>query len=454
MKNGINMKKEWKVMRMLLDKKTGIHLYINVRNFSSIVKEEENNTSDLDHSLHALNIYFKSIERVCHNMDIDIEKVTGSRLHLFIEGNYCDNTVIKKLYDISLFAINAPKKMEKIGKYQSINKFKISLGACEGDCYKYTFVDLNTNFEEISSIGYSANVGSKLEGLSKTNSLTVTFNLAKKFNEQYSKVKFQKGTTDLRKYDLNSYYLFDLSNEFVNLDHSLYNAIVDDANNLLLKDISFDSFKSSFKFENLSIKNCKYGNAIIVMADIRGSTKLYSKDGSNLDDMTFKTERLLSEMYHSVIEKEGIHVQFQGDKEVALFMESKAENALFAALQIQDKIKALGLKCGIAIHYGDIYASRVGIRNEKDNIIIGENVLFSDKLEDEYANSYETVLSKEMYNFMKLDNKNKNILNCFTFKDGVYKTSLGYKDLIRRISLNQSNENYNKGNYNGAWRKF
>ena len=439
---------------MLLEKKTGIHLYINVKNFSSIVKEEENNTSDLDHSLHALNIYFKSIERVCHNMNIDIEKVTGSRLHLFIEGDYCDESVIKKLYDISLFAINAPKKMDKIGKYQSIDKFKISLGACEGDCYYYTFTDYSTNFEEISSIGYSANVGSKLEGLSKTNSLAITFNLAKRFNEQYSKVKCLKGTSDLKKYDLNSYYLFDLTNEYVNLNHTLYNNIVDDANNLLLKDISFDSFKSSFKFENLSIKNCKYGNSIIVMADVRGSTKLYSKDGRNLEDMTFKTERLLREMYNSINENDGIHVQFQGDKEVALFMITKAKNALFAALQIQDNIKALGLKCGIAIHYGDIYASRVGIRNEKDNIILGENVLFSDKLEDEYANSDETVLSKEMYNFMKLDNKNQCVLKYFTLRDGVYKTNLGYKELIRKMSLDQSNENYNKGNYNGAWKKF
>lgn len=439
---------------MWLEKKTGIHLYINVKNFSSIVKKEENNTNDLDHSLHALNIYFKSIERVCHNMNIDIEKVTGSRLHLFIEGNYCDKTVIEKLYDISLFAINAPKKMGKIGKYQSINNFKISLGACAGDCYKYTFVDLTTNFEEISSIGYSANVGSKLEGLSKTNSLAVTLDLAKKFNEQYSKVRYEKGTVNLKKYELNSYYLFDLSNEYVDLNHSLYNAIVDDANNLLLKDISFDSFKSSFKFENLSIKNCKYGNAIIVMADVRDSTKLYSKDGRNLNDMAVKTERLLNEMYNTINENEGIHVQFQGDKEVALFMVAKAKNALFAAFQIQDNIKALGLKCGIAIHYGDIYASRVGIRNEKDNIILGENVLFSDKLEDEYANSDETVLSKEMYNFMKLDNKNQCFLKFFTLRDGVYKTNLGYKELIRKMSLDQSNENYNKGNYNGAWKKF
>ena len=439
---------------MLLTKKTGIHLYINVKNFSSIVKEEEKNTSDLDHSLHALNIYFKSVERVCHNMNIDIEKVTGSRLHLFIEGDYCDKSVIKKIYDISLFAINAPKKMEKIGKYQSINKFKISLGACEGECYYYTFVDLRTGFEEVSSIGYSANVGSKLEGLSKTNSIAVTFNLAKKFNEQYPKVRYLKGTSDLKKYDLNSYYIFDLSNENVNLEHSLYNAIVDDANNLLLKDISFDSFKSSFKFENLSVKNCKYGSAIIVMADIRGSTKLYSKDGRNLDEMLLKTERLLQEMYNSINENDGIHVQFQGDKEVALFMETKAENAVLAALQIQDKIKSLGLKCGIAIHYGDIYASRVGIRNEKDNIILGENVLYSDTLEDEYANPYETVLSKEMYNFMKLDNKHPKILKYFTLKDGVYKTNLGYNELIRKISLNQSNENFNKGNYNGAWKEF
>ena len=439
---------------MRLENKTGIHLYINVNNFSSIVKKEENNTSDLDHSLHALNVYFKSVERVCHNWKIDIEKVTGSRLHLFIKGDYNDVSIVEKVYDVSLFAVNAPKKMAKIGKYQSISTFNISLGACEGDCYYYTFVDSNSNFEEISSIGYSANVGSKLEGLSKNNSLATTYNIAKKIYEKNPNIIYSEGTSSLQKYDLNNYLVFDMSSVAVDLNRPIYNAIVEDANGLLLKDISFDSFEFGFKFENLSIKNCKHGNAVIVMADIRGSTKLYSKDGRNLDEMTIKTERLLKEMYSTIVENGGIHVQFQGDKEVALFMENKPENALLAALQIQDKVKNLGLKCGIGIHFGDIYASRVGIRSEKDNIIIGENVLICDRLEDELALENETVLSKEMFDLLDKNKNNQKILSCFVLKDKVYKTKLGYKDLINKISLNQSTENYEKGNYNGAWQKF
>ena len=169
--------------------------------------------------------------------------------------------------------------------------------------------------------------------------------------------------------------------------------------------------------------------------------------------MTFKAEQMYAAMYN-VMKENGIHVQFQGDREVAIFAKSNLKEALISALKLQDKIRDLGLKCGIGINYGYIYASRVGIRGEKDNVIIGESAIDADKLEDLYAKEHETVLSNTMYSKMKDERKNDEILSYFTkSENGVYKTSLSYIELVNKISLKHSNDNYNKGNYNGAWRK-
>ena len=439
---------------MLLEKKTGIHLYVNVKNFPSIVRREENETDDLDHSLHALNIYFRSIEKKCHNLNIEIEKVTSARLHLFIEGDLENSDVIKKLYEISLFSINASRKMRQIPKYQSIKKFEVHIGACDGDSYYYEFNDSQEEYKEITSIGYPANVAAKLESLSYTNNICVPYNLALGLKMNYPDLLLQKGTSgSLTKYDLNSYYLIDLSTIKVDLNTGIYNEIVSDANYTNLKDINFEDFKSSFKFDDLSVKNCKCGYAAIIMADVRGFTKKFNKDGSNLEDMTFKAEQMYAAMYN-VMKENGIHVQFQGDREVAIFAKSNLKEALISALILQDKIRDLGLKCGIGINYGYIYASRVGIRGEKDNVIIGESAIDADKLEDLYAKENETVLSNTMYSKMKDERKNDEILSYFTkSENGVYKTSLSYIELVNKISLKHSNDNYSKGNYNGAWRK-
>lgn len=437
----------------MLEKKTGVHVYINVKNFPRIIKKEENNSNDLDHSLHALNTYFRSIEKKSHSLGIEIEKITGSRLHLFIEGNYeNDNGVTEKLYEISLFAVNASKKTNLIGKYQSIDKFEIHIGACDGDCYYYTFNDFDDDYEEITSIGYSANVASKLEGCSYANTISLTYNLCLALKMLYPEISVTKGSESFKKYGLNSYYLCNLSNIKVNLNSPEYNDIQTDANNVNLTDIEFEKFKKTINFDDLSIKKCKSGDAIILMVDIRGSTKMFANDDINLEDMTFKMERFFRETYSEVTrDGKGIHVQFQGDKEVSVFSPCYVQEAVIAAFKLKDLVEDIGFKCGIALNQGDIFASRIGVKSEKDSIIIGESVLECDRIEDEYALAGEIVLSKDVYNTMIQNDKCKGYSKFFEAVGGYYKTSKGYQEFFDSLAHSESEENYQKGNYNGAW---
>ena len=69
-----------------MQKQTGIHFYINIQEFAKIVCDEENKTGGVTHSIHALDTFFSSIENFGKKVskNLVVEKITGSRLHLYI----------------------------------------------------------------------------------------------------------------------------------------------------------------------------------------------------------------------------------------------------------------------------------------------------------------------------------------------------------------------------------
>ena len=45
-----------------MEKSEGIHFYVNVENFNDVVLDEEQHTGKVNHSIHALDTFFTSIE--------------------------------------------------------------------------------------------------------------------------------------------------------------------------------------------------------------------------------------------------------------------------------------------------------------------------------------------------------------------------------------------------------
>lgn len=71
-----------------MQKHNGIHFYINVMNFNEVIIDEETKTNGVTHSIHALDTFFASIESYGKKVsrDLVVEKITGSRLHMYVEG--------------------------------------------------------------------------------------------------------------------------------------------------------------------------------------------------------------------------------------------------------------------------------------------------------------------------------------------------------------------------------
>ena len=170
--------------------------------------------------------------------------------------------------------------------------------------------------------------------------------------------------------------------------------------------------------------------------------------------MTNKTQNILTSMYSTIKNNNGIHVQFQGDRELALFHNygsySCIEKAVISGLRIIENIKEYGVCVGVGQAYGRLFATRIGARGEKDNILLGKTVTQADKNEDEKADKNQLVISKEIYEKLKLSNDT--LASLFTQKDEeTYYTSLTYSIFKTRFEKEQLLKDKRSESYNGAW---
>lgn len=96
-------------------------------------------------------------------------------------------------------------------------------------------------------------------------------------------------------------------------------------------------------------------------------------------------------MYYVSMKHGGIHVQFQGDRELSLYHNIPGESnngisnpekkcfkaAVLASMRMIDVVKPYSVHIGVGENFGPLYATKLGYRGEKDNILLGETVIVS-----------------------------------------------------------------------------
>lgn len=438
-----------------MDKLKGLHFYINVVNFNEVVLDEESKTGKVNHSIHAIDSYFSSIERFGKQKYTDIfvvEKITGSRLHMYVLAD------IKKAFEVatavSRYALDLSKCMTReVAKYKDLLIFKIQVGACYGRFYDFQF-EYKDICEE-TSIGYAANYAAKLQGMAKISNIAISANIYENLDAnlkerfcicrnpaitKYNQTYFAQGCLDMFVRELE----FD----------AFFSDFKTRANDLNLGDIEYSGVIKQINFRNLSRKDCRKVTGIPFYADIRGFTAQFDKDDSNLTEMANRTQHLLSVMYDTVIKRKGIHVQFQGDRESALFHNYDDFDCVIAAvvagLEIIDKVKECRVSVGVGEAIGTVFVTKIGARGEKDNIILGKSVAEADCNEDKLAKENQLIISRDIYD--KLANGNPKLAAIFCrVNDDCYCTEKGYDDFRFQESSAQLAYNNKMMNYNGAW---
>ena len=102
----------------------------------------------------------------------------------------------------------------------------------------------------------------------------------------------------------------------------------------------------------LSLENAKLVIGIPFFADVRGVTSQFAEDDSNLEEMKAKTEKVLSKMHEIVTKNDGVHIQFQGDREVAIFHEYGNNKecytkSVISAMRLLDEVKNFEISIGV-----------------------------------------------------------------------------------------------------------
>lgn len=442
----------------------GLHLYININNLNSVLLDEEAKTGSVNHTIHAMNVFFSSVEQYGKQLsgNLVVEKITGSRLHLYItEDAITSYNVLIKLSAFSAFLLNIINT--EIPKYKTLKALQVCIGAAYGHFHVFEFnID---DYSEITSIGYVANLAAKIQSRSDNNELCISQSLYDSL-PSYEQYKFKRiPDSTLKKYKQNCYYSISLSavSTVVQFPNSFKESIYDRANSINLTDIEFSEVRKKLDFSYLSTKQCKRLNGIPVFADVRGFTEQFKDDDSNLEEMTNKTKSILSALYSISTNYGGVHVQFQGDRELSLFHNIPSQSidgvnikeqtcyktAVIAAMRMIDEVKIFNVRIGVGEDCGRLFATKIGARGEKDNILLGETVINADILEDEFASENQLAISNEVYS--KLKDEDAFLAQQFVRDGSHYVTTVGYEQYVRNASFKMLDDSNRKNDYNSAW---
>lgn len=448
-----------------MQKLKGIHFYINITNFNNIILDEESKTGEVTHAIHALDTFFTSIETFGkkQSKNLVVEKITGSRLHLYVVDDIESAFQIVKA--VSAYAYKLAKYLNSdIPKYKTLKDFYINVGVAFGKFYDFEFTT-KEGFSELTTIGFAANYAAKLQALSGLNKISISEDIYDSLCEGDKKHFEQVDEPSIKKYDQDRYYTEHLVyiDSPVTITGADMTAAKEYANSDNLGDIDFASVRAPLNFRSLSKTQCKKLDGIPVFADVRGFTSQFKEDDSNLEEMAQKTQQILNAMYQVSTGHGGIHVQFQGDRELSLYHNIPGQNvngvyqaeqkcfkaAVLASMRMIDAVKPYNAHIGVGEDFGRLFATKIGARGEKYNILLGETVIQADVMEDKHADEDQVAITAEVYSSLK--NEDANLASQFKKIGDCFIATIGYQQYVSNVSYQQQRTNTARNNYNGAW---
>ena len=442
-----------------MQKRTGVHFYINIANFDDVTEKEEAVTREIKHSIHELDTFFSSVEAygLKHYSELFIvEKITGSRLHMYVVSDSIPKT-FEIVSAVTKYAFELAGYLNtNVSKYKTLLPFCIHSGACYGSFYEFEFN--RKDADEMTTIGFAANYAAKLQILASPSRILISENIYDALTADQKNCFRRITPISIKKYNQTCCYEVEIAKLPVRYNYKRdFEKAEEIAQRIAIKDMNFRSANQPLSYRNLSKTECKEIFGIPLFADVRDFTSQFDKDGANLEEMAVKTQNILTAMYDVVEDRRGIHVQFQGDREMALFHDygdySCVVDAVIAGLKIIDVVKEYKVSVGVGQSIGRMFAAKIGARGEKDNILLGRTVGEADKNEDEYAEKNHLVLSADLYE--KLKQKNSSLSALFKKKDSsVYYTDLGYRGYLTQESHKQLKHDNVNNNYNKAWGTF
>jgi class 3 adenylate cyclase len=368
-------------------------------------------------------------------------------------------------------------------KYTQYNysNFEVNAGMDYGE-YAWYEIEDEVYENEDTTIGGVANNAAKIQTFAYKDYIYIMDkfykNLPEGIKEKFTEIdesrmeKIKGKIKDSKVYEAKYNQIF--SDEIMaDIDAELENVkkrTEEEANKLNISEITFSDVKVKVDFSKLSINNNKRLYGGILCADIRGFTKLFNKNDSNLDDLCDVMQELYSIMGAAINEEDGVKVQYQGDRIVALFNDFAGvdpfrirmiRSALKLNERIQEfnnrsdiskKLKKNNIAIGIGCGSGNIIATRLGMNGSKDNIVLSEGSKTADKAEDDYAEKNTVVICKQLHDEIVAEAKNSTYTEYKVFEDeftaisttGYYSSDMIYSEFQQKLNEKKRQEQEQK----------
>lgn len=400
--------------------KKGLHIYININNYNDLIDYDiKSGYSKLNTLYKAYDLLVKQIEKNIDNKLTDnvyIEKVTDSRIHCVIEDNYSnkDNMALDFYKLISSVFEYVSIINNEINAFDKIDDFVISVGCDYGLYYDYEIDFVNP--AEDNAIGYPCNKAAKIQNAAHDNEVLLSASAYNRLVKTGFILPYQ--TAEVSRNILKG-SVYDDGGSYYSLKNIQWQEY-DKQNNYSRSSNIGESFKlavAQTKRQFLNESNhfadgiSREDSTFVLNCDIRGFTKKFNKDGSNLVKMKNVTVSCLSAM-NDACKEDSKHIQYQGDKDLVIGKNDRVGTSIILAFNLIDGFKnkgsqlveqlsfdTYGTAIGIGISYGSFYSAHVGNKGSKSPLLLGRVPMFANIAEDKYAkDDYAIALHESAYN--------------------------------------------------------
>lgn len=394
--------------------KEGFHLYLGISNFNELIDLNPNKNKFMTKLIFdAFDLLLNEMEKGCTRYPKTyIEKIAGSRIHCIIENNGSQQDLSLIFYDIVRTFFKCVDLINnKINKFNKIDDFIINVGCDYGYYSDYEILFVHPS--EDNSIGSPCNKAAKIQSYCDANEIIVSRSAFSKLNVGSRKLPFSvvgKERIVLKGTDSEDVYYSLSKPKWESIDSANKVADNGEMNEFTRLVESLNRNYSNENYINLPNKFTSHNDSTMVFCDIRGFTKMFKSDGSNLVRMISITSDALKRMNYVGSSKGLNHIQFQGDREV-FCNDNSVSKSIIASLLIIDEFKKHACELneqfsnsykdvavGIGLSTGSFYMNEIGIRGSRSPFIVGSTYIYADKAEDKYASRpYSISLHKTTY---------------------------------------------------------
>ena len=392
------------------------HTYVDISNFNEVATNCGNDIEKQKKVIRALSVAHKVLNQMIKDQSSEVMQLQSSRTHIINYRPYNDNEklVINSItsaisYITYLYEIFNPS-------FEEIENFRCSIGIAYG---KSLITNVGSDGKrEVISLGICANDGAKiLNGNGNISITQKTYQLLPNDLKNIFEETKHKGKTIYRassvrwsKYpDLKSKYGSDYN------EKALKNLTNDYKESLPLKEIEVTGVREKINFDELSERNVKRFDGLVIFADLDGFSK-YIEDATKnekIKDIIRVIHGIIAEFQSAVQDFDAIPVQVRGDCLISIAHlpadqdseEARIKKAIQAAIALQSSMELLNsyftdypeLKVAIGIDYGQVIATRIGKNGEKEKVILGIPALESELLQQHFCKGEEIAISKKVY---------------------------------------------------------